>query len=969
MEALMHNLQQQQLQLQQQHFYVDDLINMENFENVGEPPLPPPRKYVSIFHIDGEPILPPLMTTEKRRQMQKLKEKALKIEQRIRERKQRANGEINLINDEIKSESSRSSLHNAGGGNISQRSQDYYESKLKETKESMMLLQNLIKRQTGGIEETSKETVNTACNTTANFQRDDNQEKLQKLQKSEILIYDNSTNEVIQVPADKDKKLFEDQRKNVKETNVNYELPKKPSHLLLAGVNSKGMTAIPSICLNPPTPLTVNRNMCETLSAAGSSESLIISKKPNISLQEDYSSDESFSSMITQSDKRSTRRISKSNTKPERGVSAERKPLTPVKNVSAKIQQFEAISSDTNSPHTSPEKLYKSRKACLGTTTGTMSRSATSPSIKLTNSNRSSSSRSQSLAQDSDNSPENNLVRSSSFTLEGPSKALIDHMQQQKTITENKTAVKSPLNTTRSIARKPIISPLRAHRDTVESKAKKVQKVELKSSKLKTQQKVSQSKLAQAAVASISPYNTNALTQHTTNNLYKTKRSPYDIAKTSHTSLTQTLPKTSTTQMRKSNSTSNNLAQNKSSKTKITSQTSTPTTSTASNSARTPQNANGSINQMDKLQKDKFMRLLAQQEEEHRKLQQSFEMQQKMLIEQLNREMASAQLKSPNNSYNSSIKRQEQPALSLQLQNQLNLTGFSSETGSKKPTTPSYDFKQAKSYAKQQTQQPSPSSISNNSSYVSMAKNDSLTTNSQHSSYGSHYTQTSQIIPLHNSYLNTIDHSNANTSLDISTLSTQTSPDTLCATPIIQNNPVTTTSSSSRRRLFTEMNDVDCERNNLTSRSTGSSTHSSGHRPDDSNRSPKSALTNHDSNRRPLADNSLILHAAATKINACARGFLVRRLFQTEQIQRIVQTIRDTLIFVLNLHIETMENPEESQTPANIKLKARLLQQLSSACRTLHLVFFQTSVRERMDIIARDRKRIKTKLLSMNRRR
>ncbi|TMW45284.1 hypothetical protein DOY81_009633, partial [Sarcophaga bullata] len=81
------------------------------------------------------------------------------------------------------------------------------------------------------------------------------------------------------------------------------------------------------------------------------------------------------------------------------------------------------------------------------------------------------------------------------------------------------------------------------------------------------------------------------------------------------------------------------------------------------------------------------------------------------------------------------------------------------------------------------------------------------------------------------------------------------------------------------------------------------------------------------------------------------------------------QTIRDTLIFVLNLHLETMENPEESYTPANIKLKARLLQQLSSACRTLHLVFFQTSVKERMEIIARDRKRIKAKLLSISRKR
>lgn len=73
-----------------------------------------------------------------------------------------------------------------------------------------------------------------------------------------------------------------------------------------------------------------------------------------------------------------------------------------------------------------------------------------------------------------------------------------------------------------------------------------------------------------------------------------------------------------------------------------------------------------------------------------------------------------------------------------------------------------------------------------------------------------------------------------------------------------------------------------------------------------------------------------ILHAAATTINAYARGFLVRRLFKTEQIQRIVQTIHDTLIFVLNLHLETCENPNEANNPTNIKLKARLLQQVST---------------------------------------
>ncbi|XP_020803673.1 uncharacterized protein LOC110180352 [Drosophila serrata] len=107
---------------------------------------------------------------------------------------------------------------------------------------------------------------------------------------------------------------------------------------------------------------------------------------------------------------------------------------------------------------------------------------------------------------------------------------------------------------------------------------------------------------------------------------------------------------------------------------------------------------------------------------------------------------------------------------------------------------------------------------------------------------------------------------------------------------------------------------------------------------------------------------------AATRINAAVRGFLLRRLFKTEQVQRIVQTIRDTLIFVLNLHLETRGKDVEAEEPGNLRLKARLLQQLYSASRTLHLIFFQTSTKERMEIISRDRKRKKLLALSPKRR-
>ncbi|XP_023035367.1 uncharacterized protein LOC6649043 isoform X1 [Drosophila willistoni] len=119
-------------------------------------------------------------------------------------------------------------------------------------------------------------------------------------------------------------------------------------------------------------------------------------------------------------------------------------------------------------------------------------------------------------------------------------------------------------------------------------------------------------------------------------------------------------------------------------------------------------------------------------------------------------------------------------------------------------------------------------------------------------------------------------------------------------------------------------------------------------------------------NRTTQEVNDMEKHLAACRITAAVKGYLVRRLFRTEQVQRVVQTIRDTLIFVLNLHLETYGSSLEQEEPANIRLKARLLQQLCSASRTLHLIFFQTTVKERMEIIARDRKRIKTKLMAMH---
>ncbi|XP_037920800.1 uncharacterized protein LOC119657787 isoform X2 [Hermetia illucens] len=100
---------------------------------------------------------------------------------------------------------------------------------------------------------------------------------------------------------------------------------------------------------------------------------------------------------------------------------------------------------------------------------------------------------------------------------------------------------------------------------------------------------------------------------------------------------------------------------------------------------------------------------------------------------------------------------------------------------------------------------------------------------------------------------------------------------------------------------------------------------------------------------------------AATIINAYVRGYLTRRLFRTEHVQNIVQTIRDTLLFVLDFHRET----EHDLSEENILFKARLLQQLTSACHSLQSVF-QLPTGEKMEIIARDRAYLRAKAKTQN---
>lgn len=742
------------------------------------------------------------MTSEKVRQMQKFKEKAIKLEHRLKERKiHSSHKENNEFNLDGLSETARSSITttitSADDGLSSHRSQENYDAKLKESEESMMILKDIIRRHSTGLhEKTTAEECPNSTYTTANRPSLCSEDKMKKLQKSETLIYDNSTNEVIKQMQDLENSYAprsNDERPQTLDVdshaNLNYiHLKKTPQNLQLSGLNNRLLKSIPSICINPPTPLMGNRQICEVPIEEGKNDTFFVSDSKYFSQNcpDNSSSDDSFNSMLTHSDRKSK----KPPPVPERTYIIPRsekihdlKCYNDVANVTAKIQQYEAISSDKSTPRATPSSSPdKNERGTikLGPPSSIMSRSATSPSIKL------NVSRPLCASDNSQFSPDNSLVRSSSFTLEAPSKALIDHMRQQSA-SSNKPQTKKitptkPLNG--DITRK--ISPTsRVHRDTIESKAKRVQKAELKPSRQKIQQKVSQHKLAQAA-ATISPYKaspTSFSTQGSSSSLYKTKKSPYDTQgymKSSTQSHTSTAKFSSQAKKSPPSSASSTVSSQRTTKSRSSKPT-TPTNTTANH--KTSHSDKDVLTQMDKIQKEKFLRLLKQQEEEQRKLKEAFEMQQKLLIDQLNKEMSSTHIRS------SPII--DSPGKIL-TKTSSNITQRSENLNESTRTSPESTLHQ--DYFQQSL------TFSNDSLLLSSTATNLAQTTSEYP----------QVPSLSN--LSSIDHSNANTSLDQSTYRTDaTLTDDANTTPegnFHKSAVGAGTNSASRRRLFPQEHDL-----------------------------------------------------------------------------------------------------------------------------------------------------------------
>ncbi|XP_041257637.1 centriolar coiled-coil protein of 110 kDa isoform X3 [Onychostruthus taczanowskii] len=98
------------------------------------------------------------------------------------------------------------------------------------------------------------------------------------------------------------------------------------------------------------------------------------------------------------------------------------------------------------------------------------------------------------------------------------------------------------------------------------------------------------------------------------------------------------------------------------------------------------------------------------------------------------------------------------------------------------------------------------------------------------------------------------------------------------------------------------------------------------------------------------------------KITAVAKGFLTRRLLQTEKLKHLKQTVKDTLEFIKNFQSEAPLK-RGSVSAQDASLHERVMVQLRAALYDIHDIFFTMGASERMNILRHDREVRKEKML------
>ncbi|XP_064317854.1 centriolar coiled-coil protein of 110 kDa isoform X2 [Phalacrocorax carbo] len=98
------------------------------------------------------------------------------------------------------------------------------------------------------------------------------------------------------------------------------------------------------------------------------------------------------------------------------------------------------------------------------------------------------------------------------------------------------------------------------------------------------------------------------------------------------------------------------------------------------------------------------------------------------------------------------------------------------------------------------------------------------------------------------------------------------------------------------------------------------------------------------------------------KITAVAKGFLTRRLLQTEKLKHLKQTVHDTMEFIKNFQSEAPLK-RGSVSAQDASLHERVMAQLRAALYDIYDIFFTMEASERMNILRHDREVRKEKML------
>ncbi|KAM5329366.1 centriolar coiled-coil protein of 110 kDa isoform 1-T2 [Glossophaga mutica] len=104
------------------------------------------------------------------------------------------------------------------------------------------------------------------------------------------------------------------------------------------------------------------------------------------------------------------------------------------------------------------------------------------------------------------------------------------------------------------------------------------------------------------------------------------------------------------------------------------------------------------------------------------------------------------------------------------------------------------------------------------------------------------------------------------------------------------------------------------------------------------------------------------VQAKFNRITAVAKGFLTRRLMQTDKLKQLQQTVKDTMEFMKSFQSEApLKRGIVSAQDAS--LQERVLAQLRAALYGIHDIFFVMDAAERMSILHHDREARKEKML------